>query len=219
MTGVVPLVGHTWRALPARPLAEAVLLGSVVTALGVVVPAHVDPRGLTAIVRVAAGMAALGCAFLLDDPTERVLATTPVSLAIRRLVRVVLVSSLLTLWWVALLAVVRASVPDFVVQFVPLRDLTLEAAAMVALGTALGAVGTQVSAERLGGVFAAPAFLAAMAAVALLPERLSLFPAPLSAPWASAHRAWWVVLGAAVILFVVASRDPAAAGRPTLRPR
>jgi predicted permease len=156
--------------------------------------------------RLAMTAGALGCAFLLDDPSEPTTEAVAGSLLLRRTLRVALLLPAAAAWWVAVLWRVRAVHPELPL---PVAALTLEAAALLAVTLALTAAGSHLAPERRGGVVAAPALLALASAAFLLPARVTLY-APLGgAAWDGAHRRWAILLGLALGAFALASRDPA----------
>jgi hypothetical protein len=156
--------------------------------------------------RLAMTAGALGCAFLLDDPSEPTTEGVAGSLLLRRSLRVALLLPATAAWWVAVLWRVQAVHPGLPL---PVAALTLEAAALLAVTMALAAVGSRLAPERRGGVVAAPALLALTSAAFLLPARVALYAQPGSAAWDGAHRRWALLLGLALATFAAASRDPA----------
>jgi hypothetical protein len=149
---------------------------------------------------------ALGCAFLLDDPSEPTTEGVAGSLLLRRSLRVALLLPAAAAWWVAVVWRVRAVHPGLPL---PVAALTLEAAALLAVTVALAAAGSRLAPERRGGVVAAPALLALTSAAFLLPAPVTLYAQPGSAAWGGAHRRWALLLGLALAAFAAASRDPA----------
>jgi hypothetical protein len=73
-------------------------------------------------------VAALGYAFLLDDPSEPTTEGVAGSLLLRRTLRVVLLLPATAAWWVAVVWRVRAVHPQLPL---PIAALTLEAAALL----------------------------------------------------------------------------------------
>jgi hypothetical protein len=155
--------------------------------------------------RLAMTAGALGCAFLLDDPSEPTTEGVAGSLLLRRALRVALLLPATAAWWVGVVWRVRAVHPGLPL---PVAALTLEAAALLAVTVALAA-GSRLAPERRGGVVAAPALLALTSAAFLLPAPVALYAEPGSAAWDGAHRRWALLLGLALAAFAAASRDPA----------
>jgi hypothetical protein len=189
----------------AAPLAGfALSLGLLALAVrpGLALP----PERLVLWLRLAMTVGALGCAFLLDDPSEPTTEGVAGSLLLRRTLRVALLLPATAAWWAAAVWRVRAVHPELPL---PVAALTLEAAALLAVTVALAAAGSRLAPERRGGVVAAPALLALVCAAFLLPARVALYALPGSADWDGAHRRWALLLGLAVVAFAAASRDPA----------
>jgi hypothetical protein len=156
--------------------------------------------------RITMTLGALGCAFLLDDPSEPTTEGVAGSLLLRRTLRVALLLPATTAWWIAALWRVREVQPRVPL---PSAALTLEAVALLAVTIALAAAGSRLAPERRGGVVAAPALLAVVSAAFLLPSRVALYAQPASAAWAGAHQRWALLLALALAAFAAASRDPA----------
>jgi fluoroquinolone transport system permease protein len=156
--------------------------------------------------RIAMTAGALGCAFLLDDPSEPTTEGVAGSLLLRRTLRVVLLLPATAAWWAAALWRVQDVYPGLPL---PVAAHTLEAAALLAVTMALAAAGSRLAPERRGGVVAAPALLALTSAAFLLPAQVALYAEPGSATWDGAHRRWALLLGLALATFAAASRDPA----------
>jgi hypothetical protein len=164
------------------------------------------PEELVRWLRLATIVAALGCAFLLDDPSEPTTESVAGSQLLRRALRVALLLPATTAWWAAVLWRVQAVHPGLPL---PVAALTLEAAALLAVTLALAAAGSRLAPERRGGVVAAPALLALTSGCFLLPAPVALYAQPGSAAWDGAHRRWALLLGLALAAFAAASRDPA----------
>ncbi|MGY0234409.1 hypothetical protein [Longispora urticae] len=165
-----------------------------------------DGTGLVRLLRVVTVLAAVGLAFLLDDPTGPTVAPVPVSLLRRRATRLALACPAVALWWLGVVASVRLWLPD---TPWPVAALTLEAATVAVVGCAAAALADRRSSERRGAVFAAPTVLALVGLTTVLPDPVALLVAPGDPGWAAGHVRWFVVLCAAVACFLAASRDPA----------
>jgi hypothetical protein len=200
-----------------RPMAHAMKWGPLLIAAGlglavVAVPAVLSVRltagHLTTLLRIAAACGALGVAFLLDDPATRTTPTVPTSRLVRHAVRAAIALPVAGVWWAATLTVATIGVQPAVTAALPRTALTLEAAALVAAALVLAASGLRFAADGTAGPLAAPALLMLLAIVWFMPYRVALILGPADPHWASAHRRWAVLLIAAVIGFVWASRDP-----------
>ncbi len=203
---VPALLVPTTRAVGWLPALGAFAVSLGLLALAVRPGLPLAPEDLLQWVRYAMIVAALGYAFLLDDPSEPTTEGVAGSLLLRRTLRVALLLPATAAWWVAVVWRVRSVYPQLPL---PIAALTLEAAALLTVTLALAAAGSRLAPERRGGVVAAPALLALAAAAAVLPARLILYAPPDSAEWDSAHQRWMALLGLALVAFLVASRDPA----------
>jgi len=210
-------VGRQLRLIPALlvPTARAVAwwppLAAFTVSLGLLAlavrPGSVlEAEELVQWLRIAIVTGALGCAFLLDDPSEPTTEGVAGSLLLRRALRVALLLPATAAWWVAVVWRIRAVYPAV---SLPIAAFTLEVAALLAVTMALAAAGSRLAPERRGGVVAAPALLALTSAAFLLPARIGLYAQPGSGVWDGAHRRWALLLGLALVAFAVASRDPA----------
>jgi hypothetical protein len=203
---VPALLVPTARAVGWLPALAAFALSLGLLALAVRPGLDTPPAELVRWLRLAMVAAALGYAFLLDDPSEPTTEGVAGSLLLRRTLRVALLLPATAAWWVAVLWRVRAVHPELPL---PVAALTLEAAALLAVTLALAAAGSHLAPERRGGVVAAPALLTLATAAFLLPARLALYAPPGGATWDGAHRRWAALLGLALAGFTLASRDPA----------
>jgi hypothetical protein len=203
---VPALLVPTARAVGWVPPLAAFSLSLGLLALAVRPGLALTPVQVMLWLRLAMIVAALGCAFLLDDPSEPTTEGVAGSLLLRRALRVALLLPAAAAWWVAVVWRVRAVYPGLPL---PLAALTLEATGLLAMTLALAAAGSRLAPERRGGVVAAPALLTLASAAFLLPARVALYAPPGSEGWDGAHRRWEILLGLALMTFATASRDPA----------
>jgi fluoroquinolone transport system permease protein len=201
----------------ARAVGWAAPLAAFTLSLGLLAlavrPGLALPAGrLVLWLRITMTVGALGCAFLLDDPSEPTTEGVAGSLLLRRSLRVALLLPATAAWWIGVMWRVRAVHPGLPL---PIAALTLEVAALLAVTVALAAAGSRLAPERRGGVVAAPALLALASAAFLLPARVALYAMPGSAAWDGAHRRWTLLLGLALAAFAAASRDPASRRLPS----
>ena len=203
---VPALLVPTARAVGWVPALAAFAVSLGLLALAVRSGLDATPAYLVRWVRLATIVAALGCAFLLDDPSETTTEGVAGSLLLRRILRAALLLPATAAWWIAVVWRLRAVHPQVPL---PIAALTLEAAALFAGTLALGAVGSSLAPGRRGGVVAAPALLALATVAFLLPARLALYAPAGSAEWDGAHQRWKALLGLVLAAFVLASRDPA----------
>ena len=97
--------------------------------------------------RLAMTVGALGCAFLLEDPSEPTTEGVAGSLLLRRSLRVALLLPATAAWWVGVVWRVQAVHPGLPL---PVAALTLEPAALLAVTVALAAAGSRLAPERRG---------------------------------------------------------------------
>jgi hypothetical protein len=171
-----------------------------------------------AALRVGAVFLCLGAAFLLDDPSETVIAPTPMSAPLRRAVRLVLALLAMGPLWGLLTMIALVGMPE--PGGLPLARVSIEALTMLVLVWTAAAAVERFVPERLGGVAAGPILLVliglAIAAPAL-PGHFRLLPSvPQEPDWGHAHMLWLCVLGTAAVLLVLFSRDPGGARLRTL---
>jgi hypothetical protein len=142
------------------------------------------PRGTPPTLRLelAAIALAMGASFALDDDAAVSVEASPVPLALRNAVRAGFAIPIPATIWLTLLLVTPEA---------DACTLTVELGGLLAAALALGAAGRRLGAD--GGLVAAPALLGLVATSSLV----------------SWHDFWRVGFGAAVLLGVWASRDPA----------
>jgi hypothetical protein len=203
---VPALLAPIARAVGWAPALAAFALSLGLLALAVRDGLEIAPEDLVRWIRLTTVVAALGYAFLLDDPSEPTTEAVAGSLILRRTLRVVLLLPATVAWWVAVMWRVREVHPELPL---PIAALTLEATALFAVTLALGAAGSHLAPERRGGVVAAPALLGLATVASLLPASVALYALPGSAEWDPAHQRWTALLGLALAAFLLASRDPA----------
>ena len=203
---IPPLLVPTARAVAWWPPLAAFTVSLGLLALAVRPGSVLEAEELVQWLRIAIVTGALGCAFLLDDPSEPTTESGAGSLLLRRALRVALLLPATAAWWVAVVWRIRAVYPAV---SLPIAAFTLEVAALLAVTMALAAAGSRLAPERRGGVVAAPALLALTSAAFLLPAQVTLYAQPGSAAWDGAHRRWALLLGLALAAFAAASRDPA----------
>ena len=186
-----------WQPTVAGAAIAAVLLGVRRDHLG-----H-SAQAVTAL-RAVALLLAVGVAFALDDRSRRTVQSVP-SPAWWRAVgqaSVALVPAVVA--WVAALVWVSTRTGDL-----PALALSLEAAALVAVGLALAAGLVRWRDLVDPGAVAGPVLLVSGLMIAQLPERVALMVGP-GPGWSAAHLRWSALLAAAVAILLLAVRDPAA---------
>jgi hypothetical protein len=169
-----------------------------------------------AALRVGAVFLCLGAAFLLEDPSETVIAPAPMSALGRRAVRLGLGFLALTPVWGILATIALVGMPE--PGGLPLARVSLEALTMLVLAWTAAAAAERLVPEGLGGLAAGPVLLVLLAlaiAAPVLPGHFRFLPSvPREPDWGHAHVLWLRVLGAGAVLLLLFSRDP---GRARLR--
>jgi hypothetical protein len=164
--------------------------------------------------RVGAVLLCLGAAFLLDDPSESVIAASPLSALSRRAIRIALSLLALAPAWGLLLLVALVGMPE--PGGVPLARVSLEAITMLFLVWTAAAAAERFVPERLGGLAAGPVLLVLLGlalATPALPGHLRFLPSvPQEPDWAHAHMLWLRVLAGSSGLLLLLSRDPGGTG-------
>jgi hypothetical protein len=155
-------------------------------------------RGTTsAPVALLGTLVAAGSCFVFDDPAARTLASSPTSLWRRRLLAMGLVLPLTAVVWTA---VVYPFAHGSARRLPPL-EANLEAATLVAVVLAMAGFAARRSEDGVGSVTAAPALLAFVLVVGMLPDSWAFYPV-------GAHQGRWPVLLVFASLGIpAASRD------------
>jgi hypothetical protein len=160
-----------------------------------------DPGGRAALLRIVAVLLAMGVVNLVDDPAANLLAAVPMPLAWRRGFRAGLAAAAVAAPWAAALLWVH---PGRIAAM-----LTLECAAITAVGLAVASGLARWWSAREAGLAAGPAVLGTAVFTALLPGRWAMFTTPGSDTWNETHLRWAAVLGLASAMLLVTLRDPA----------
>ena len=197
------------RSVRWQPTVAAAAIATVVLAVR---RDHLDHSAQAILVlRVVALLLAVGLAFALDDRSRRTVQSVPSPA-----------------WWRASGQVSVALVPALAVWFaalgwvstrafdLPVLGLSLEAAALAAVGLALAAGLVRWREVLDPGAVAGPALLVSGLMITQLPERVAMVVGP-GPTWTAAHVRWAALLAAAVAVLLLAVRDPAA--RSPLRRR
>ena len=198
------LVRPVLQAMRRGPLLGAGCVGLAIVAVPAALDTVLRPDNLATLLRLVALCLAVGVAFVLDDPAKPSTATTPVPAWAAGAIRAT--AGLLTAaaGWTAAVALTLAGAQEGTGEALPVRDLTLEAAAAAVLAVAFAGLGWARAPRGVSGTVAAPALLVAAAALALLPQRLALLASVEDpAGWAAAHRRFAVLLVAAGAVAVV----------------
>jgi hypothetical protein len=201
------LLPYVVRATRWRPVAAGALSGLGLVVAMTVAPVPLEVNTTATVLRLAALLGAVGAAFLLDDPSEITTVVTPVSRRLRIMLRPLAAATAAVLWWAGCLVILRADVEPEVWALVPVTGLSLEAAVLAVVGTALAAIRARRPPHDGGGVLAAPALVALVTIGQALPGRLGLFPMPNDPRWDQAHLIWTGLLPLAIGVLIWAGRD------------
>jgi hypothetical protein len=209
---VYPLLRPTAHAIRWVPVIVGAALGLAIVLVPEALTTKLTDAQLTALVRTAATCAALGAAFILDDPATRSTPTVPTSRLARNLLRVFVAVPAMALWWAVTLGLAKAAARNPVGVHLPATALTLEAATLVTAALALAAATQRRNSDGNTGVFTAPAVLVLAALIWFLPHRVALVVAPGDPNWTAAHQRWTALLAVALITFLWSSHE--GVGRP-----
>lgn len=231
MSGRLRVVGAlvlpTIRLLPWWHLLGGALLAAIPIAV-----AHqnqwIDLPGLVQTLRLSAVALGASAAFVFDDPTEAMLAGTPVTVRIRRLLRLALLLPVMAGLWAGLLwyatgtPAIQPEPGATTALGVPVGALWLEAGGLALTTVAAASVSLHLSQSAMGGLAAAPTVLGLAGLTAAMPPPASWWlwapypsvpPAttpPTSAPWltwVASHQRWTAVTGLALLMVLLAARD------------
>lgn len=202
----------TSRALPGR--AVRLHLAAAAALVAVSWPG-LDDQGLAVLVlRGVAVVLATALALAVDEPSAALLDATPTSLAERLAVRLGLCAAVVVPAWLLALAAPSLRGTDM-----PVAALTLELAALAALGLAVPLALRRWWRTAEPALVAGPLLLGTLIASAHAPQALTLLATgPADPAWDAAHTRWAVLLVAALVLLRATLADPATA-RTARRPR
>ena len=192
------------RAARWTPLLAALVVGYAMVGVPALVSGASDAPVVVILLRLAVLCAGLGVGFLFDDPARPTTATLPTPGWLPLAARVAAGGVVLAGWWWGTLVTAKAAAGPGAATL-PGRDLTLEAATVVAVVLAVAALIWRRAASGTVGVVAVPAFLVVVFLVALLPHRVALLVPFEPSVWAAAHDRWAAVLILAAAVTLVAS--------------
>lgn len=206
---VVALIRPTARSLPWTTMAAGWALGLAVAGVPALFSLDLPAEVLVTVVRAAALCGAVGTAFVLDDPARHTTGVPPVPRPLRQALRAAVVAPAVVVWWVAVLAVVRAGADPARWAALPVGAVSVEAAALCAPALALAAAAVRFSEVRVPGPAVAGVVLALpITAGVLLPPRYALFVSPADPRWDDAHVLWAAVLGTALAVWLLCAPEP-----------
>ncbi len=199
------LVRVSSRALPRRTL--AVHLAAALALLVATLPG-LDADGTAVLVlRGVALLLAATVALALDEAGAALLDASPTSLRRRVAGRLLLCGALVAGAWSASLGVVALRGGA-----VPVGALTLELAALSALGLAVAGALRRWHRVAEPALVVGPLLTGGLLAAAHLPREVALLVGSAGSPgWAAAHWRWAALLAVAVVLLQAALTDPATA--------
>jgi len=199
---VVDLLRPTLRAMSWGPPLTAVAVGLGIVAVPMLLEARLDAANLTTLLRLTAVCAALGGAFLLDDPAARMIAATPTPRLVRQALRVGAILPLFAAaWWTATaMAGTLGGRADLLIG-----GLTVEAAALLAAALSVAAVWGRHDRNGAAGPAAATGTLVAAALGAVVTSPVAVFPSPDDPNWNRIHLGWAAALVIAVGVVVWAA--------------
>jgi hypothetical protein len=209
------LVWPTLRATRRRPLLGAMAVGLAIVAVPAMLPVTLGPDNLAVLLRLAAACAAIGLAFLFDDPAKPTTATVPTPAWRGIAVRTAAAVAAMAVWWAAAFAVTVAGAEDGTADKLPLPGLTLEAAALGGIAVTTAIVAWRCTPRGVVSPAAAPGALVLLAVLAFAPRRLIVFVSVVSPDWDAAHRRLAILLACCLAAAVAAATlSPTARRRP-----
>ena len=230
MTRPRQLVALTGRVAQLVPWWHVLIGGAPAFAYVGIVIATTAPGIPTMLWAVRIGMIPLAAsaAFVFEDPTEAWLAATPVSVRLRRVLRLALLLPVLVIVWVGLLAFAGTGAPAVADgAALPVGGLSLEFAGVV--GVVVGVAGLSMWRETNlpSGLVAGPMAPAVAVVAAFAPAGLVFWadwvPAPPAVPlddlnwrvWVAAHQRWAAVAAVGLVGAWWSGRDRGARTWPT----
>jgi fluoroquinolone transport system permease protein len=174
-----------------------------------------SPQDMMLALRLGAMAVAVGMTFVLDDPSEDTTSPAPISILVRRTVRVALTLPVALVVWLLLLGYANGA--PYMEQTIPTWPALLEVIAFC--GAALGgsALGIRFLSDRLGAPAGIGTMLAAASLVSLFPwgrQPMGLFPG--TEPYAREIEWWWAIAVAGAFVWL---RMSAIQGMRLIRPR
>ncbi|MEV4509466.1 hypothetical protein AB0K00_10965 [Dactylosporangium sp. NPDC049525] len=206
------LVRPTLRAIRWTPLLGAMAAGLAIVTVPAVMTVTLSADNLAVLLRLGLACAAVGLAFLFDDPAKPTTATAPLPAWHGVAVRTVAAAAAMTGWWAAAVAITVAGAEEGTADPLPLPGLGLEAAAVGAVAVAAAVVAWRLTRRGIASPAAAPTVLVVVAVLAIAPRWAAVFVLVASPDWTAAHQRLAVVL--AVCLATAAA---AALPRPPRR--
>ncbi len=207
------VVWPTLRAIRHTPVLGALAAGTAIVTVPAALTVTLSPDNLAVLLRLGMACAAVGLAFLFDDPAKPTTATAPVPAWHGIAVRVAAATVAMAAWWAAAVAITIAGAQEGTGDRLPLPGLALEAAALGAVAVAAAVVAWRLTARGVVSPTAAPAVLVVFAALAFAPRRLLVFVSVVSPDWDAAHQRLAVLLAGCLAVTLAAAALPPALRR------
>lgn len=210
MRTAVSLVVPIARALRWRALAGAGAAGLALVATPAIAGVELAATDLTNLLRIAAVIAAVGVAFIHDDPAIRTTVAVPVPALLTHVVRGLVGLVPVAVWWAVAVLVTTRATKGTAGGDVPVWGLTVEAAATVAVALSLASVRVRSVEDGSAGATVGPAVLLLAAVATGMPDSWRLYAPPSDPAWGDTRHRWAVILIVAAVgwLAVGLSRRP-----------
>ncbi len=196
-----PLVAfaHTVRAVPTG----ALLAVAALTAAPAVITAARGGSDFSLALVAAAVLGGAGFAYAVDDDAAVVLAASPITLARRRAIRILVALLVVVIAW-ELVVAVAASADSF--DHVPFADLAVEAFTAAGIAIAVATATTRRGSVEKNGIAGVGAAVLVMLMVTTMAQKYAWLP-QVGQP--QHHDRWLWIAAAAWAIAGYASRDPA----------
>lgn len=209
------VVWPTLRATRQLPLLGAMAAGTAIVAVPAALTVTLSPDNLTVLLRLGMACAAVGLAFLFDDPAKPSTTTAPVPAWHGIAVRTAAAGVAMAGWWAAAVSITLAGAQGGTGDRLPLAGLALEAAALGAVAVAVAVIAWRLTPRGVVSPTAAPAVLVVLAALVFVPSHLVMFGSVASPDWDAAHRRLAVLLACCLAAALAAALLPPGARRRT----
>jgi hypothetical protein len=190
-----------------RPTVRAIrwggLVGSTIPATYLVWHVHNQPYHSAAStgtgLRVAAIMTAAGLAFTTDDPTEDTTGCAPISILMRRALRIALAFPIALVFWL-MLRTYAVSALSTLEETLPTASLIIEFTMFAFIAYAGAAIGSRILSDRLGGLAGAGAVMITAVGLVLFPWGAGVLTRTPGTPSADEVEIWWLMILVAAVL-------------------
>ncbi|MET7417629.1 hypothetical protein [Dactylosporangium sp. NPDC005555] len=214
------LVPPTLRAIRRGPVLGAMATGLAFVAVPAALTVTLRTDNLAVLLRLGMACAAVGIAFLFDDPAKPTTATVPAPAWHSLAIRATTAAAAMSAWWAAAVAITLTGAEDGTGDALPLPGLALEAAAVGAVALAAATLAWRLTPRGHASPAAAPAVLVVFAALAFAPQRAAVFVSVAAPDWDAAHHRLTLLLAACLVVAAAAAalhppRRPPPTPRPT----